>query len=367
MLQIIIAIICIGLLIFIHELGHFFAARAFGVAVYRFAIGFPPKVISFTRKGIVYALNLIPLGGYVSIKGFGADDEANANATAAGTSYQQVSVIKKMVIVLAGIAANVVFAYLVFVFLFAKGIAMPIDSIDSTLAPYSQNPYVQVSSVMKNNPAEIAGLHFGDRVKSIVDMQGNRVSQNTQAVFDAFQRVQTTGLVFTLQSDGTEKSVTIIPELQNDGTYKAGLMLETYATIRVPIMKSLWFALQTTESIIRDTFAGVGQLFEKLFTQKQSNINVSGPVGIIQTTGQQVSYGWQYLLSFLAILSINLAVLNILPLPPLDGWHALKAIYKSVFRRDLPHLIETIISVIGIVLVLALITYATVGDVRALF
>ncbi len=365
-MHIIVAIICIGILIFVHELGHFAAARTFGVAVYRFAIGFPPKVFSVTRKGIVYALNLIPLGGYVSIKGFASDDAHNEGLVVVGKSYQEVSLIKKMIIVLAGIAANIIFAYLIFVFLFVKGMAVPMAGIDPDLARHTRNPYVQVSGVVQGAAAHNAGLSFGDRIKSITDRDGNRITPTTQAVFEAFQKAKDKGLMFTLQSSDIDRTVIVVPILQGDGTYKAGLMLETYATVRAPFGKSLTLAAQTTAVTIHDTFAGLGQLVEKLFTKKHANVTVSGPVGIITMTGQLASFGFRYLLSFLAVLSLNLAVLNILPIPPLDGWHAVRAIYKSIFKRDLPALIETIISAIGILLVLALIVYASIGDIKAL-
>lgn len=363
-MHIIIALLCIGLLIFVHELGHFIVARLCGVQVNRFAIGFPPKLISFTRKGITYALNAIPLGGYVSIKGFGAADEAEDAQDSRGVSFQEVSFIKQICIVLAGIFANVLLAYVIFVGLFLKGFSTPLSQVNENMMPYVQNPYVQIAGVVEKSPAQNAGLQFGDKLISISDARQNRVPLSAEGISNALTKSNGGDLTFEVNRANEKQHFVVTSAKDNEGVYRVGLMLDTYGTVKVNFLQSFKVAAVFTAQNIHQIFSDIGLLFSK---ESRGDLTVSGPIGIIRDTGTLVSYGIQYLLWYLSLLSLNLAVLNILPIPPLDGWHAVKAVYKKITKRNLPVKVESIITAVGVLMVVALLVFATVGDIKSFF
>lgn len=340
----IVFILILGLLIFVHEAGHFLAARAAGIKVEEFAFGFPPRLWSVVRGGTRYALNLLPLGGYVKLLG---EDGQSDDPRSFGRQKARV----RLAIIVAGVGMNLVLAVVALWIGFMIGM-VPVVSDPVTLGGV-QAPQVMITYVANGSPAAGASLTPGDILTDFTTPEAVRD-------FTTRQAGQTIQLHIIHHGDRVTKSVTLASGTDSP----LGIGLVQLTKVKLDPIQALGAATLETGKTVQATFTFLAKFFVRLFTTGQVAEGVSGPVGIFSVTGQAVALGFSYVLQLLAILSVNLALLNILPFPALDGGRALFVGLEGITRRKVVRdEIEATIHAVGFVLLLILVALVTYRDI----
>jgi regulator of sigma E protease len=352
-MTVILFLLVLAALIFVHELGHFAAAKKLGVRVDEFAIGFPPRIFSKIWRGTRYSLNLIPFGGYVAIFGENPDDESTNPA--ATDSFQQKAKWKQIVILLAGVFMNVLFAWGLYTAALSIGVLQTVDSNASDAS-------VTVISVVPETPADDAGFNPGDVILSINDERVDTVEEVQEAI-----RTSTTSeiIVSYLNNDGAHVA-TVTPVSNQDGGRMIGVGLGVVAEHKLPFGQAIVEGAKETWYQTIAIAIGLGSLVRDAFLGQADLSMVSGPVGIAGMVGQASEIGLAQLLMFTAFISLNLAVLNALPFPALDGGRVLFVLIEAVIRRPLPRKWLNYANLIGFALLILLLILLTVRDVGRL-
>lgn len=357
-MSILIFILVLGLLIFIHELGHFLVAKKSGIRVDEFAIGFPPRLFSFTRKGTRYALNLIPFGGYVKIFGESPEDGATEK-TATDSMINKPKYIQALVLV-AGVVFNLILAFVIFILLFTKG-----AEFNSNLVPFAKSEQgVRVDYVLDDSIAIQAGIKEGDFVES-VQVEGKELATDTEGIFETLysEKKENTTIILKNKEQG-EHEVKLIPSSED---VKFGFSLTDRVFVKTNIFKATSYAFSATIHLTKLTTVGLFDFFGQLFTGRANFKEVAGPVGIVSLVGKAAENGFNDVLFLTAIISINLAVLNLLPFPALDGGRIAVVAIEAIRRKDLDYKKVAIVNTVGFLLLIALMLILTFHDIKNLF
>ena len=355
LISIISFIIILGLLIFVHELGHFISAKKSGVQVEEFGFGFPPRLFGKKGKdGVVYSLNWIPLGGFVKIKG--QDGEAKDDHD----SFASKSFGVRSLILSAGVLMNVFLAFVIFSFGFMFGMPAAIDDQPLNGAVVREMK-VQISEVAENSPAAEQGLMTGDH---IVKVDGLAVGSTGQ-LSAYIGNLQSDQVSLTIRADGEERQVVLTPRIMEGfSEHKViGVTLIKTGIVRYNFFKSWYMGALTTWNLLVAIVLAFYGLFRDLFSGLGLSMEVSGPVGVAVMAGRVADLGWSYVLQFTALLSVNLAVLNFLPFPALDGGRFLFLVIEKIRRRPNNQKIEGAIHNLGFALLMVLVVFITYRDV----
>lgn len=367
MLTIVSLILILGLLVFVHELGHFVAAKLLGVEVKTFAFGFPPRLWEKKIGETTYAINALPLGGYVSMRGEGEvedeeDETKNPRSLLSKTPWQQLFVF------VSGVLMNVVLAFVLLYMIFLIGF-QPIYAGMWNHPGITNDLSVEITSVDKGTPAEAEGILSGDIVKQV---DGKNVYLNSEVLSAIRSQSGDSGakVKLTIERAGatSEKTLTTYKaKVSGSGgkeieVNRVGVVLETKGKIHGNIISSFGAAISETWNVLKLTFMGIIDLFSQLIMKFTVSDNVSGPVGIYMATGYFASLGFMYLLQFTALLSISLAVFNILPIPGLDGGHIAIVAIEGLTRRKFSTKTKSIIQLTGFGLLILLMITVTIKD-----
>jgi len=363
-MAILIFIVVLGVLIFIHELGHFLVAKKSGIRVDEFAIGFPPKIFSFTKGGTKYALNLIPFGGYVKIYGENSEDESIDPQSK--ESFVNKSPWIQAAVLIAGVTFNIVFAWFLFLIVLMAGSPTIVDQANRD---YINDAKITITNVYENSPANKAGLKTGDAIVGISNKDKNYTGTDV-----TLEKVQDTianseGLVeFNIERVGQKSVISIDPETGILGDKQAvGVSLEEIGTYSLPIHKAFIQSFVMTWNATELIAVNLVIFLGKAVIGQASLDEVSGPVGIVGIVGEAASFGFIYLLSFTAFISINLAVLNILPLPALDGGRLVIVLIEGLTKKKIKPSIVNWVNGIGFLLLILLMLVITANDILKLF
>ncbi len=365
-MSIIIFILVLGVLVFIHELGHFLCAKLFGIRVDEFGFGYPPKMFQFgTYKGTKLTMNWIPFGGFVKI--FGESDDG----TELSEEEKKVSLVHKprwqqLLVMFGGILFNIIFAWILLSCLYMSGVTAPVDNAP---AGYTfKDTQLMVTGVMPDSPAFESGLVVGDEIVEYYNSE-IQISVTDETIIEISEFINKTGnanqnLGFVVSREEQLEIIDITPQegLVED-RYGVGINLDRVGEVRLPVHKALFYGAKNTIGFIGAILKGFGQLF----TGAISLDNISGPVGIVKQVGEASSIGFSYLVGFTAVLSLNLAVLNIIPFPALDGGRMLVIIIESIIRKRLAPNVINVINVVGFFLLIGLMILITIKDVINLF
>lgn len=350
MIALLVFIIILGLIVFVHELGHFIVAKRAGMRVEEFGFGFPPRIFGIKRGDTVYSINWIPLGGFVKIKGENGEGENDTD------SFISKSLPRRAAVMLAGVTMNVVLAFVLLSFGYMIGIPQALDApkagaiVDSTT--------VRIGGVLPGSPAEKAGLKTDDVV---LGMNGS-APENADALRQMIRSGSGDVKVKILRS-GTESEIVAIPEiLKETGVRGLGLELFDVGNVRYPWYLAPVRGAEATLSMLVSIATSFYGLIAGIFAGAGVPAGVSGPVGIAVYTGDAVKIGFRYLIEFTAFLSLNLAVLNIVPFPALDGGRFLFIIIEAIRRRPVSRRVEGIVHQVGFALLMLLILAVTYRD-----
>lgn len=359
-------IFVLGSLVLAHEIGHFFAARFFKVAVDEFGVGFPPKLFGKKIGNTEYTINAIPVGGFVRIKGVAGDERGQNNPSTDADSFLIQKRWKKFVILFAGIGMNVVVGALLFTIIFWMGTRVPLESAPSTARVVDTG--LTINYVLADSPAFDSHIAIGDTIFSVNDESVATVPQ--------FQELMKKNVgqevVLQVESQGTKESLTVIPQtITVEDTEIVGIgvgMVET-GVAQYGFFSGIKEGVVYTGQVLLAIVLGFVDLLKNIVTPGGDSVGdqVSGPIGIATMTHDFARAGIVSLLQFMAILSLNLAVFNLLPVPMLDGGRIFLLAIETIFRKPVPHKIETIIHQIGFFALFALLIFVTFKDVGRLF
>lgn len=351
MLHALTALAVLGLLITVHEAGHFLAATCQGIRVSSFSIGLGPMLVGWQGRGVQFALRAIPIGGYVALHDEEADGETDSQDP---DLFKNRPLPQRALVIAAGVLANMIFAWMV---LLAQGAIYGVpDGVSSASG-------ILVTGVSANSPAAVAGLRPGEHV---VAVNGQSLGQGDEAVHHLIAAVQENpNSPLTLQlGGGQERQVT--PRLE-EGVSRIGAQLQPYGISQYRPVNGVGEWLATTGrsfwNITAKTMAGYGQLLTHFQSTAQQ---LGGPVRIVEMGAQLAQQGGASLLLFTALISINLAVLNALPLPALDGGQMLLLLWEGIRGRPLPEQWSMAVNRLGLALLLGLVGVLMIRDTAQL-
>ena len=385
LITIIIFILVLTVLVSAHELGHFFTAVHFGVKAEEFGLGFPPRGIGWYKnrfgkwrrvtgsrdwesltasadenvqpaeKSTIYSLNWLPIGGFVKIKG---EDGESKNE---GDSFAAKKIWQRVVILAAGVTMNILLAWFLFSLGYIIGLPQSTDTLGSN-AIISESEVV-VAQVLPNSVAAQAGLKEGDVILRINGVKIGTEKALQDAV--AANAGQTTDL--SVKRNKQEETIKVVPAAKDGSRATIGIAIFSSGLVRYPFFSAIWEGAKTTVWIIGQIFSSFANLFREMFRGQDVSGQFAGPVGIANITGQAARLGFTYLLQFMALLSLNLAVINIIPFPSLDGGRILFLLVEKAKGRPVRKEIETLIHNIGFLLLIALVIFVTFKDIVKLF
>jgi len=355
LLTTILFIFILGLLIFVHEIGHFAAAKIGGIKVEEFAFGFPPRIWSRKRGETRYAINAIPIGGYVKM--LGETDESDSPR-----SFSKKKPLTRALVSIAGVIMNVILAWLILMLGFAIGMS-PLVSASSSIPGKIISTSVIIAGVEADSAASKVGLAQGDEL-----LQGHGVGEadvvfTTAAALVDFTKSHAGKEVEMVYKRNGQESL-VSATLPEDSETPLGVAVVDNSLIRTPLYLAPIVAFREIVRIIEINFVFLGNFFKQLFATGVVSKEVGGPVAIYVFTGMAVRAGVMVVMQFIAILSISLALINILPFPALDGGRLLFIILEKIFRRKVvKENIENIIHAVGFVLILLFAVLVTYKDI----
>lgn len=349
------ATVLLGVLIFVHELGHFLVAKAAGVRVLKFSLGFGPKLIGKKIGDTEYLVSLLPLGGYVKPLGEAPDEEiAEADKPYALNNQ---SVAKRFAILAAGSVFNLIFAFFVFSGMYMSGMPM--------LKPL-------VGSVLDDSPAARAGLQQGDLVAAI----DGQTIEFWDELSSLIEGCQGRPVALTVRRGSQTVRLTVTPEATDAKNllgepvtkFKIGISpaggQEGYTLKRYNPLVALWKGLADTAKWSRLTLQGLGVLIKSPIERRK---DIGGPLLIGKLAGDFAQVGFQSFLMLMAMISVNLGVLNLLPVPILDGGHLFFLLIEAVKGSPVSVKMMEVAQQVGLVLLLSLMAFVFYNDISRLF
>ena len=339
MLTAIWTVVIFCLIIAIHEFGHFITAKLSGITVFEFAIGMGPKIFSFEKNGTKYSLRLLPIGGYCAMDGEDGNSE-NPNA------FCNKSAFRRFLVLVAGAVMNVLLGFIIFVYLMGVSPALPSNTI---------------GEVSEGSACYTAGLMAGDK---IIKMESENYSSSIRTYNDiSFFSYQNQGATteITIKRNGKKMNFTVTPVPIEEGGnpvfgFKAAAEQKNPFSV---LYHAFWQSVFVVKVVLLS--------FWQLITGTVPLSSVSGPVGIITEINTAAKVGYESVLSLAALISINLGVVNLFPLPALDGGRILFLIIEKIRRKPLSKNHEAIIHFVGFALLMVIALIVTFSDITKLF
>lgn len=350
-MAILVFIIILAVLILVHEFGHFIAAKKNGVLIEEFGIGFPPRLFAVKKGETLYSLNLIPFGGFVKVYG----EEYHENNKATPKLKQRGFVYKKpwqkSLIIVAGILGNFILSWILISYLTTQGI------------PRETNK-VKVQTIQKNSPAQKSGLFENDVIEKIlVDNKYYDIDSSTKLI-DLSKKFSGRSITLVVLRGDKKNQIEVLarknpPVGQGPlGIIITSVEIKKYSWYEAPI-----FGFSQTVKITQNIVAE----FIKIITFQKPKVDVAGPIGIAKFTGQALKFGANAVVELTALLSLNLAVINIFPFPALDGGRLVFVLYEWISRRKVNKSVEKYANLIGLAILLSLALVISVNDIIKLY
>ncbi|HEY4513019.1 MAG TPA: site-2 protease family protein [Candidatus Paceibacterota bacterium] len=369
-MSIVIFIIILLVLVLVHEFGHFFSAKKFGIKVEEFGFGFPPKLFGIKKEETEYTFNLLPLGGFVKIFGENPDDE-NTKGPEANRSFVNKPKWQQAVVLFAGVFANFLLAWLLFSVGFMSGLP---TSAGSEPAGYQlSDVHLIVVSVAPDSPAENAGLKTGDKINSVLIPESSNSAdfiQNPTALdlqkLIAGRGSQDFNLAINYTRAGAEDMVIMKPALV-DGKQHIGISMDMIGTAKLPFFRALLEGARLDWHVTKGTAVGLYTLITEGIQGKGDFATIAGPVGMVGIVGDAYEFGFVYLLSFAALISVNLGIINLIPFPALDGGRLLFLLIEKIKGSRINPKTSNALNMAGFFVLILLMVIVTYHDVVKLF
>ncbi len=354
----IIFIAVLAVLILAHECGHFIAAKKKGLLVEEFGIGFPPRIFGVKKGETLYSLNLLPLGGFVKILGEDGGETENPR------SFASKSAGTRGLITVSGVVMNFLLAIVLLIIGFFVGLP---QAIDQSNAAYANNTEIQILDIAAGSPAAKAGIQVGDAIEYL-KIGGKNISiKEVSALQNAVSADNGKELIIGVKRGNSFFETKTTPRINPpEGEGALGIAIVKTGIIRYPWYKNFWLGTKSAFAIAREVIIGFFDLLKNLFATGRIPSGIAGPVGIAALTGKAASLGFIYLLQLVAVISINLAVLNLVPFPALDGGRLFFLGVEKIKGSKVNPKIENTVNSAGMILLLILIALITYRDILRL-
>lgn len=342
LLTLVSAVFVFGLLVLVHEFGHFITAKLTGMRVDEFAIGFGPQIFKTRRGETVYSLRAIPLGGFNDIAGMDPSDNP-----AGERGYCEKPVIHRMIVILAGAGFNFILPIILFFGIFAAvGVATP-------------SPEPVLGAVVADKPAANAGLLEGDKILSI---NGEKISTWEELTQKLKNVEPKKSVIIEYERNSQVASVSLTPEFNEKANRSLIGIQSSIIYEKQSLINSFALAVGHTKDILIMMLGALADL-----VQSPSQADVAGPIGITKMAGQVAERGFIPLLNFAALLSLNLGIINLLPVPALDGGHFVGLLIEAVRGKPLSPKALMYTQRVGVALLITLTVVVTTSDVIKVF
>lgn len=352
--------ILLSVLIISHECGHFFTARAFGIRVDEFGFGIPPRIKGIKRGETLYSLNWLPFGGFVKIHG----EEGGENSDP--RSFAGKSAFARSLVLLAGVAANFVLAFILLSTVVYLGVLTPVDEADVANVP---DATLTIVAVAPGGSAEKAGIQAGDQIRSLFAPDTILVRpQKISDIQNVIGRNAGKEITLSLQRNGTVLQKTVMVRANPPaGEGPTGIELSW-----VYREKALWYrapieGARLTYQMSLAILSGLWDVVKNLFISHTPGVDVSGPIGIFNMVGSARQSGINVFLMFIAVLSINLALINVLPIPGLDGGRFVFVLIEVIRGKRISERVSAITHGIGLLALIGLMLLITFFDIAKMF
>ncbi|MFH1608463.1 MAG: site-2 protease family protein [Patescibacteria group bacterium] len=379
-MSIIIFIIILMVLVIAHEAGHFFTAKAFKIKVEEFGFGFPPRLFGWKKGETTYSVNALPFGGFVKIFGeslseadcleigFLDKEDQEKKEAERKRNFSFKPKWQQALVLFAGITANFLLAWILLSVGFMSGLP---TSTGSEVKGYElKDVRLVIVSVLKESPAELSGLKSGDKIVSI-KTEKKSVDEITPDNLKSFILSNSEEEIEFGYIRGSNQDINfakIIPEAGfSDGQPGIGIAMDQIGTAKLPVFRAFVEGMKLNVSVTKDTTVGLYRLIVDGIQGKGSFASVTGPVGMVGIVGDASKFGFVYLLSFAALISINLAIINFIPFPALDGGRLLFLLIEKIKGSRINPKFANTANMIGFAILILLMILITYKDVVKLF
>lgn len=364
-MSILIFIIILSILVIVHEAGHFFVAKFFGIRVDEFGLGYPPRAKTlFNWKGTIFTLNWLPFGGFVKIFGENPTNEIEENPVsetgAMGGKFTSKNRSIQAAVLVAGVTANFVFAWFLISIGFISGLPAPLG-----VSLPVENAQTVITTVVPGSPAALGGLKSGDTIIALKRGENeSKLSPEEASMFIASSHDPITVIV----KRGKEEFTTEITPKDGIVADKpaVGIAMDNVGLVKLSPIKAFYHGFLTTFELTLLTAKALGLFIAQGVTGHADLTEVTGPVGLVGIVGDVRVLGFVYLISFMALISINLSIVNLIPFPALDGGRLLFVIIEGIIRRPIPTRVFNALNTVGFGILILLMLLITFRDVKNL-
>lgn len=389
MVTILLFIVILGILVVVHEWGHYYTAKKFGIKVHEFGFGYPPRAFGWYRDpkskklvwiwgkgksslketvsgneqnaefpGMLWSINWLPLGGFVRIKGENGERAKEADSFGYHKAWKRITVLA------AGVIMNFILAAVVLGFGFMIGLPTDLSQGIDKYAEIVEAPSVIVESVEEGLPADMAGIVFGDKIISVDDVLVAGANDLIEYIKTRTDREVTVHIVRGQEELDIKLTPTVTDE---ESVPRLGISIAEAGIIRYPWYIAIYKGFAAAGIGLITIFVSFYYLIGSLVTGQGLMFDIAGPVGIAQIVGQSAKLGFHYVLNVVAMLSLSLAAINILPIPALDGGRILFIVIEKIIGRPVSMKYEQLAHTIGFLLLMALVVVVTWRDIAKLF
>lgn len=341
-----------GIIVFVHEFGHFIAAKTSGVKVLEFGFGFPPAIFKKKKGETVYSINAIPFGGFVKMLGEGGEEKNNPRSFVSRPKWIKAKIIS------AGVIMNLVLAWFILSLLYVIGFSPLIPGMENHTGVAN---HIYIENIEKDSSAAKVGIQKNDEILSIDSKKIVHIEDIRGEIKDKAGQV----VKVEIRREGDVKTLTVTPYKETiEGQEITRIGITTFEALKADnIFIAPIAGFTEAGRMVVLTVVGLGEFFGRLFFSFNVSENAVGPVGIAVLTNEVRQLGFTYLLQFLAIISLSLALLNIMPIPALDGGHLLLIFVEKIRGRDVSQVLKNTLTIIGFVFLISLMLVITSRDI----
>jgi len=351
---VLIFIAVLAVIILIHEFGHYISARIFKVNVEEFGVGFPPRITGIRLKKTLYSINWIPAGGFVRLKGEQGDHKEDEDSFTHKKPWQ------RAIILFAGVLMNIFLAMAILSAGYMIGLPKATESDLGNNARVT-NQHIEIVSVREGSPAKQAGLASGDVITELNDVSPTTTDQ----VKNVTETNLDTPINVSFTRDKEPQSVTVTPKILSETPDRPTIGIATIAVgdVSYPFFMAIWMGIKESIQFLWLISTALWGMLASLIMHQPVQGDLVGPIGVAVITSKFAHLGFIYLLQFVAIISLNLAIINVLPIPALDGGRLLFLLIEKIKGSPINQKTEAVIHNIGFIAILLLIGFITVRDI----
>jgi len=365
-MSLLIFFIILFILVISHEFGHFIVAKMLGIKVDEFGFGFPPRIFGVKFGETLYSLNWLPFGGFVKI--YGEDNESledSGHQEDKSRSFVNKSKTVQASVIVAGVVFNLLLAWFLVSVGFMSGRPLPLGSAPAGVELTDSK--LLITRVLNGSPAKEAGLSAGDNIILLSSGAESIQDPSVKEVQEFIQNHPEELSMIYKRGEDPVKEVSLIPqEGVIEGKYAVGISMDIVVNVKLGLFRAFYHGFFTTANIFYMTILGIGSFIFQAFTGGASLQSVAGPVGLVGIVGDAYGFGFIYLVGLTALISVNLAVLNLIPFPSLDGGRLLFIIIESIKGSPISPRIAMGVNMAGFFALISLTLFITYSDVLKL-